>query len=152
MKTYQNILFILVGLLLFACKPEPQQISYGQTNCGHCNMTVSDSRYGAELVNSKGKAFFFDSAECLAAYLNDNPKQEQEAAFVLVTDFTKPNTLVDAKQAAFLQSEQLPSPMGMFLTAFADAQTATQFQQKHTGRLLSWKEAMLAVQKNEKPL
>ncbi|PRY03377.1 copper chaperone NosL [Pontibacter ummariensis] len=151
MKKKLNLLFALMGLLLLACEVAPQEIVYGQVNCAHCNMTVSDSRYGAELVSSKGKAFMFDSAECLAAYLIDNPEKKQDAAFVLVTDFAKPNTLIDVKNAAFLQSENLPSPMGLFLTAFADKNTAGQFQQKHKGRLLSWEEAVLAVQNDEKP-
>ena len=147
-KHITGLLFLL--LLLAGCKVEPKPIAYGAANCAHCSMTVADNRYGAELVNDKGKAYFFDSAECLAAYINEQPEQGQNAAFLLVTDFTRPGQLVDARAAYFLQSEALPSPMGMNLTALADAATAGKMQQEHGGQVLDWDQVLLAVQNDEK--
>ena len=151
MNNIKVYLYSLLLLLLAGCQAEPVQIAYGQANCTHCNMTVADNRYGAELVNDKGKAFFFDSAECLLAYANEQPEQTEKAAFLLVTDFIRPGQLTDAHNAFFLQTKELPSPMGMYLTALADKAGATEMQQKHGGRLLTWNEAVLAVQKNERP-
>lgn len=148
---YLSSLVLLIILLLAGCKVEPQPIAYGEVNCAHCQMTVSDNRYGAELVNDKGKAFFFDSAECLAAYLQGNPEIREKAAFVLVTDFTRPNELIDARSANFIQSKELPSPMGMFLTAVADQETAAKMHQEVGGRLLDWEQALTAVKNHEKP-
>lgn len=151
----KNLVIFLcsVGLLLFlsGCKVEPKPIAYGAANCTHCNMTVADNRYGAELVNDKGKAFFFDSSECLMAYANEQPEQTEKAAFLLVTDFTKPNELVDARKAIFLQTKAIPSPMGMYLTAVGDKAAATKMQQEHGGRLLTWNEAVTAVKNDERP-
>ena len=142
------LLFLL--LLLAGCKVEPKPIAYGAANCAHCSMTVADNRYGAELVNDKGKAYFFDSAECLAAYINEQPEQGENAAFLLVTDYANPGKLIDARSAHFLQSEALPSPMGMNLTALADAATAGKMQQEHGGQVLNWDQVLLAVQNDEK--
>ncbi|EJF08176.1 nitrous oxide reductase accessory protein NosL [Pontibacter sp. BAB1700] len=151
-RLIQNILLVAMVLtLLAACQVEPKPIAYGEVNCAHCQMTVSDSRYGAELVNDKGKPFYFDSAECLAAYLQDNPEQQEKAAYLLVTDFTRPNQLIDARNASFIQSRELPSPMGMYLTALSDEGTATKMHQEVGGRLLNWDQAMIAVKNNEKP-
>ncbi|WP_161890155.1 nitrous oxide reductase accessory protein NosL [Pontibacter russatus] len=141
---------LLLLLLLAGCKVEPKPIAYGAANCAHCSMTVADNRYGAELVNDKGKAYFFDSAECLAAYINEQPEQGQKAAFLLVTDYARPGQLVDARAAYFLQSEALPSPMGMNLTALADAATAGKMQQEHGGQVLDWDQVLLAVRNDEK--
>lgn len=124
---------------------------YGEANCTHCQMTVSDNRYGAELVNDKGKPFFFDAAECLASYVIEQPEVSDKAAYLLVTDFTNPNTLIEVEKAHFLQSKELASPMGMFLTAVADEATATKMQQEYGGRLLNWEEIKEAVRNNEKP-
>lgn len=146
-----SCLVLLVILLLAGCRVEPKPIAYGEVNCTHCQMTVSDNRYGAEMVNDKGKPFFFDSAECLALYLHQNPDQVENAAYVLVTDFTKPNELIDARSANFIQSKELPSPMGMFLTAVSDQATATKMLQEVGGRLLNWEEALTAVKNHEKP-
>ena len=147
-KHITGLLFLL--LLLAGCKVEPKPIAYGAANCAHCSMTVADNRYGAELVNDKGKAYFFDSAECLAAYINEQPEQGQKAAFLLVTDYVRPGQLVDARAAYFLRSEALPSPMGMNLTALADAATAGKMQQEHGGQVLNWDQVLLAVQNDEK--
>jgi copper chaperone NosL len=151
LSLYTSCLVLLVILLLAGCQVEPKPIAYGEVNCTHCQMTVSDNRYGAEMVNDKGKAFFFDSAECLALYLYQNPDQVENAAYVLVTDFTKPNELIDARSANFIQSKELPSPMGMFLTAVSDQATATKMLQEVGGRLLNWEEALTAVKNHEKP-
>jgi copper chaperone NosL len=114
-------------------------------------MTVADNRFGAELVNDKGKAVYFDSSECLAAFVNEQPEQGNNAAYLMVTDYTNPNQIINAREAHFLQSRELPSPMGMFLTAFAEKGAAQKMQQERGGRLLNWDEVVLAVQKNEKP-
>ena len=152
MKLYRIMLpAMLMASLIFGCEVTPEKIAYGETNCAHCQMTVSDSRFGAEMVTTKGKAYFFDSAECLASYLQENPEKKQDAELVLVTDFSRPDELIDVKSAAFLQSKNLPSPMGMYLTAFSDKAKAEEFKQKLDGRLLTWDQAVLAVEKNERP-
>lgn len=150
-KVYLLHSLVLILLIAAGCKPEPKPIAYGAANCAHCNMTVADNRYGAELVNDKGKAFFFDSAECLMAYTTEQPEQTEKAAFLLVTDFTKPGELIDATKATYLQTIALPSPMGMYLTAIADKASAAKMQQEHGGRLLAWNEAVIAVENNERP-
>lgn len=142
---------ILALLALTSCAVEPQAIPYGQANCAHCNMTVADNRYGAEMVNDKGKPFFFDSAECLMAYVNEQPELGDKAAYLLVTDYTKPGELTDARNATYLQAKALPSPMGMYLTAVANNGAATKMQQEYGGKLLTWSDAVLAVKNNERP-
>ncbi len=151
-----NRLFLLLTLpflifLLAACDAEQQPIAYGQANCAHCQMTVSDNRFGSELVTKTGKAYFFDSAECLIQYLQASSDINQKAKLLLVSDFSKPDNLVDAENATYLQSSKLPSPMGMYLTAYADKNIAERMQQDNGGKLMNWNEAMVAVQKNAKP-
>ena len=45
---------VLVGFLT-GCSTEPLPIRYGQDNCDFCKMTISDHRFGAEIVTKKGK-------------------------------------------------------------------------------------------------
>ena len=127
---------VATSLLLFSCSAEPQPIAYGSDSCDHCRMVISDNRYGAELVTTKGKAYKFDSAECLAAYVNE--QKATEAALLLVTDFNRPGQFVNASEAIFLKSEQQPSPMGLNLTAYANQNTATEAAREKAGQLLRW--------------
>ncbi|PIQ21404.1 MAG: hypothetical protein COW65_09315 [Cytophagales bacterium CG18_big_fil_WC_8_21_14_2_50_42_9] len=127
---------IVTGLLLFSCKAEPQPIAYGSDNCEHCRMTISDQRYGAELVTKKGKAYKFDSAECLAAYVSEQP--DIEAEMLLVTDFSRPGELTNAQAAIFLQSDNQPSPMGLNISAFASPTEVAQADPGKMGKLLRW--------------
>lgn len=151
MKLLKRAVFLsFIYLYLSGCTVEPKPIPYGEANCAHCNMTVSDNRYGAELVNDKGKPYFFDSAECLAAYIAEQPEADEKASYMLVSDFTDPGQLIDSQQAHFLQSEALPSPMGMNLTAVADEATAKQMQQEYGGQLLDWDQVLLAVKNDDR--
>jgi copper chaperone NosL len=132
-----------------SCSVEPQPIAYGQAGCEHCKMTITDARYGAEIVTNTGKAFFFDSIECMAAYLQQQEGLQEKAQLLLVTDFQNPHSLIAADKATYLQSENLPSPMGLYLTALADAGAARELHSTHAGRLLSWSEVLQAVSSHE---
>jgi copper chaperone NosL len=103
-------------------------------------MTIMDHRYGSELVTQKGKVYTFDAAECLIEYLYHNEAIGQDAKFLLVTPYTDPNHLMDAKSATYLVSKQMPSPMGAYLTSFSDKETARNYQNDKGGNLYTWEE------------
>jgi copper chaperone NosL len=101
-------------------------------------MTIIDKPFAAELVNTKGKAYKFDAIECMAAYLAG--KEETEFVFQLVKDFNLPEDWIDAKSAYFLISNQLPSPMGAYLSAYKDKSAAESMQQQKGGAVYNWTE------------
>jgi copper chaperone NosL len=103
-------------------------------------MTIMDHRYGAELVTQKGKVFTFDAAECLIEYLYHHEDLIQYASYLLVTSYTEPDHLIDAKSATFLVSKEMPSPMGAYLTAFSSRDVAREYQLEKDGKLYSWDE------------
>lgn len=148
--SFSLYIIILSLLLLVACQPEPQLIAYGKDNCHHCKMTISDNRYGTEVVTKKGKVYKFDSVECMASYVGEK-ENTPETALVLVTDYSKPGQLTDANGAVYLHSANMPSPMGMFLTAFGDKQTASSFANQKGGKLLTWEETQKVCINHEKP-
>ncbi len=133
----------LAGVLAFVllaagCTPAPQPIRYGHDSCAHCRMTVSDERYGAELVTRKGKAHVFDSIECMAAYLDEGRIAEAEIALRLVADFHAPGTLRSVDEAFFLHSPNLQSPMGAGLTAFGPGIAPQSAIDAFSGEVLDW--------------
>lgn len=128
---------VLMLFLFSSCQPKAEAIDYGFDACTHCKMTIADNRFGTELVTKKGKVYKFDAIECMAQYLQDN---EEEYALQLVTDLSKPGEFIDAEKATYVQSKEMPSPMGMNLSAYENEADAKSFLENANGVILSWQE------------
>lgn len=132
-----RILASLAFLLLFAaCKIAPEPIAYGTDACHFCHMTIVDRQHASEVVTGKGKAFKFDAVECMLYHLQDAPADAK--ALYLVSDFNQPGTFIGADGATYLISENLPSPMGAFLTAFASRPEGEKAMAQYGGTLYDW--------------
>jgi len=128
----------VVSMLLFmgSCSSELPKINYGKDTCALCKMTIMDKKFGAVLVNAKGKQLKFDSGECMAGYLKAdkdfNPQQ------ILVADYAHPETLTDATTAHFLHGGTINSPMGGQLAAFKNRADAEKLQAEFSANLIHW--------------
>ena len=140
MKALKHYLSALLLLFLFNCNVSPQPIDYGNDACHFCKMTIVDKQHAAEIVTHKGKVYKFDSSECMVNFLDEF--DVSTVKLFLSNDFSEPETLIDATQATFLISEQIPSPMGANLSAFKDRQVAINTQKEKGGSLYSWAELL----------
>ena len=132
---------------ILSCEVKPQEINYGQDMCHFCRMTIVDSRHAAQIVTVKGKAFKYDAIECM---MNDLSQWEHpEIKYLLVADYANPDKLVDATNSYFLVSEEIPSPMGEYLTAFKSDRERNKILQEIEGESLNWSE--LKMEFNIKP-
>ncbi|MCY7330524.1 MAG: nitrous oxide reductase accessory protein NosL [Saprospiraceae bacterium] len=113
---------IFTMLSFTSCTTGPEPIRYGQDGCQHCKMTLTDRRFGSEIVTTKGKVFKFDDLNCLANYLKEGGVAEQDVAQVVSVDFKKAGTFVDVQQAFFLKSEAIKSPMRGDVATFSNQQ------------------------------
>ncbi len=109
---------ILVIFFLSSCNVEPQTIEYGADQCASCKMIISDSRFGCELVTTKGKIYKYDAIECLVPEVLKNGTDHY--AYILVTDFYNPGNLLTAYDARFVIDPEIPSPMGGNLSAYSE--------------------------------
>ncbi len=132
------ILLLAIFGCIMGCSVSPKPIDYGHVGCHYCSMTIVDKQHAAQLVTKKGKVFNFDAVECMMNQLKD--EDNTEMALFLVNDFDKPGALVDASKATYLISENIPSPMGAFLSAFAEEEAAQHTLEANGGELLSWTE------------
>jgi copper chaperone NosL len=123
-------------LWLTACEVSPSAIEYDADQCNACKMTISNHRFGSELVTTKGKIYKYDAIECLMPVLKKNG--EDHYAYVLVTDCNEPGTLIDARTSTFLVSENLPSPMGGYLSAYSSEAAAAKALATYGGEVFSW--------------
>jgi copper chaperone NosL len=140
MKALKHYLSALLLPFLFNCNVSPQPIDYGNDACHFCKMTIVDKQHAAEIVTHKGKVYKFDSSECMVNFLDEF--EVSTVKLFLSNDFSEPETLIDATQATFLISEQIPSPMGANLSAFKDRQVAINTQKEKGGSLYSWDELL----------
>lgn len=138
MKKIQIVPILAFIFIFLSCGLDPEPINYGKDLCAHCNMKIMDKRHGAELVTSKGKIYKFDSGECLIDFIAHNSISEENTGHTLVTGYDYPGQLINAQDAAFLISKNLPSPMGAFLTAFSTKNEAQKKQQEVGGEIYDW--------------
>ena len=90
-----NIPFLLilgsVTLSSGGCSSGPQPLRAGKDNCDFCKMTISDSRFGAEIITKKNKAYKFDDAHCLINFLNSKEVEKKDIAEIYFADFSPPH-------------------------------------------------------------
>jgi len=139
MKKIIILLFFGLSLSLVSCKVEPKEIDYGNDHCYHCDMTVVDKTHASQYVTKKGRAYTFDAIECMVLKLKDD-KNEDLMEYILVADYANPGVLIDAKNATYLISDKIKSPMGANLSAFSSKKNAQEFLEDNGGILLTWSE------------
>jgi len=138
MKAYTGTKFLVIIFLVcfFGCSPTSKKIQFGTDQCAHCKMTISDSKFGAELVTDKGKIYMFDSIECMIAFFT---KSEQEVAhsfkYFWTIDYSNQGELLDAKNALYLKDDNFNSPMGMNVASFKDISSMQKFKKKESFQL-----------------
>ncbi|MBB3124248.1 copper chaperone NosL [Mesoflavibacter sabulilitoris] len=140
MKTLKHYIFISLLLLVFSCNVSPKPIDYGSDGCHFCKMTIVDKVHAAEIVTKKGKVYMFDATECMINFRKDFDTSEIE--LYLSNNYTEPEALIDATEATFLISKNIPSPMGAFLSAFKNETNAKEFQAEKGGDLYTWEELL----------
>lgn len=144
MKTFRYVAFCLV-VVLASCSIKPEPIQYGMDGCSFCSMTIVDRQHASEYVTKKVKAFKFDATECMMNQLKE--VNRDDIALYLVTDYANPGEWVDATKASYLISENIPSPMGAYLSAFGKREAADRVQAANGGELLTWEELQMKFSK-----
>ncbi|MEZ4796484.1 MAG: nitrous oxide reductase accessory protein NosL [Flavobacteriaceae bacterium] len=142
MQTLKHHSLVALLLLLLGCNVSPQAIDYGNDGCHFCKMTIVDKVHGAEIVTNKGKVYKFDASECMINFLYEF-EDSSEIRLYLTNHYTEPGVLIDATKATFLISENVPSPMGAFLTAIKNKTEAEKIQSEKGGSLYSWEELLV---------
>jgi copper chaperone NosL len=139
---------ILVGLLTAACSIQPQPVHLGSEECDHCRMVISDLRFAAQALTTRGRAYKFDAVECLAIWVRAGDVPRKELHSLWVSNFAVPGEWVAADEAVFLHAESLRSPMGQGLAAFASSEEAAAHQRELGGQVLTWPEVVDLVDRS----
>lgn len=135
-------MLIISSLILSSCKSSPSPIVLGKDNCSFCKMPISDARYGAELITSKGKIYKFDDAHCLSAFITESGKATNNSKIYFV-NFSDDHSLLEAGKSLYLKSESLRTPMNGNIAAFQSEDSLLIAQQKFGGTVMHWNELNL---------
>ena len=131
----------IVALMgLSSCNAGPEPIKTGTDNCYYCKMTVSDNRFGAEIITTKGKVYKFDDMHCLLSFLREKTIDSSNIKNIYFTNFCADHQLINEKKSVLLQSEILHSPMGGNIAAFDNADSLQKIQQQFHGNNITWNE------------
>ncbi len=111
--------------MLASCSRQPEAIRYNKDNCAFCQMTIADERFGAELMNDKGKVFKFDDLSCMLNYKEENSSTEFKGYYI--SNYLAPHQLLDLRSSFIIEGASIASPMGGNMAAFNNIDTAKAF-------------------------
>jgi copper chaperone NosL len=131
-------IFFLV--LLNSCSSGPEALKIGKDNCSFCKMTISDNRYGAEIISRKGKVYKFDDSHCLLSFIQAKTVEKKDLDKVYFTDFTGDHVLIKADDAFLLQSDFFRSPMNGAMAAFSNTDSMKKIEEQYKGNVVTWKQ------------
>ncbi len=108
----------LLAILLNSCTAGPEQIKAGKDNCYFCKMTITDIKYAAEIVTTKGKVYKFDDVHCLLSFTKAKMIEEKLIKDIYLSDFAGDHSLVKANESFLLQGDEIRGPMNGNIIAF----------------------------------
>lgn len=133
-----TIPLLIVSLLFATCANHgPAEMHYGEDRCDYCKMHIADAAFGSQLITGKGKAFKFDSIECLAAYEWDHADDLKNATRWL-GNINSPGAFLSGADAVVVHGRDLRSPMGLGLAATASEEEARRLAAETNGEVISW--------------
>ncbi|MCP4622161.1 MAG: hypothetical protein GY850_01360 [bacterium] len=104
------------GFLLFliiACKGGneeqlPVDFVWDRVACEECKMALSDPHYSAQVIDPKGKAYFFDDIGCAILWLDRQPWKNKARTWV---NDVKTTEWIEAQKANWISGDP-QTPMG----------------------------------------
>ncbi len=113
---------------------KPPKVRYGRDICSQCRMIIGEERFACAAVSQEGNFFKFDDIGCLAIY------EKNTSGNALRSWVQDAGGLgwMEKEKAYFIYSEDVITPMGYGIAAFAEPERAAEFAREKAGRLLAW--------------
>jgi copper chaperone NosL len=140
MKHLAAIAGLVSAMLLVGCGPvdlsRPPAIRLGEEACARCRMIISDERFAAALITPDGETLKFDDMGCLIQHESCGLRP---ATAYWIRDFGGSGWL-NARDAVFVHSKTISSPMGFGLAAGRTAQAMGERTNEPGNRMLRFSE------------
>ena len=124
------------GFLSSCTSAGPKPIELNKDMCAFCRMSISDGRFGAEIITKKNRIYTFDDLSCMDKFAAG----EENVRDFYIHDFSSENTLIEATSAYYVQHESVRSPMGGNFAAFKDKAAAEKLAGETGTKVLNWEE------------
>ncbi len=130
----QTLIFVTLLLAFTACTTsnEAVPINFGKDQCDFCKMTISNPKFGAELITDKGRILKYDATECMVNHIHNGAPKYQK---LYAVPFDEPKELKSVENLHFLISPDFRSPMGANLSAFT---AKNKLDEKYHSQLIDW--------------
>lgn len=99
-------------------------------------MTIADAKFVAELITSKGRIYKFDDIHCMMEYAKANAQLKDAKYYI--ADFSAPENFIISSDAYYIKGDNVKSPMGGNIAAFADKEAAHSNGLKLGATEISW--------------
>ena len=96
-------------------------------------MAISEKRYAAELIDRDGSVSKFDDISCMIRFSKERRLRESTAGWFVI-DY-RSQEWIDAGQAHFVKSDQIPSPMRGGLLGVKERSKAEELSAEFAGRI-----------------
>lgn len=131
--------FFIMGIgCQSSTNPQPVDIYPEEDVCETCRMLITDQRFAAEFITSKGRVKKFDDPICMIKYFDLARKLQIDVAPKdVVSYFVKDyfdRKWINAKDATFVKAN-IVTVMGYGIACFRDHATAATFANEHKGKL-----------------
>jgi len=130
------VVFLL--LTLSSCNTSPQPIKIGTDACSFCKMTITDARFGGEIITKKGKTYKFDDLHCLLSFKKSKALEGEEPGHIYFVKFDGTHDLIEATKAYLFKSDEFHTPMAGNIAAFESEQSLNVAAQKFKGAPVNW--------------
>lgn len=128
----------IVTMFIAGCSVEPEPIRIGKDGCHYCKMTISDNRFGAELITKKGKIFKYDDSKCLFSVISEGIVDTTAIKDIYFSDFCGAHELVKLQNGFYLKNNELKTPMGGNIAAFSSPDSLQVYIKHLGGEEIGW--------------
>ena len=136
MKWLSYLLILLVSVSCVTKEAEP--IKLNSDACEFCKMKISDGKFGAELITSKGRIYKFDDMHCMINYHKENKNVQIHSFYI--HDYNQNNVLIPAETAFYIKGGEINSPMHGNIIAVKTNEESQIVAQKLKANPISWQE------------
>jgi copper chaperone NosL len=137
-KSVATVAILVLFFTLSGCTATVEPINLGKDNCRFCKMTISDTRFGVEVLTQKGKIYKYDECHCFLAAQKKGDLNKQTIKEIYFTDYLGKHELVNQEKSFFLKSNELKSPMGGNVAAFSNFDSLKKYSEILHGEEIKW--------------